>query len=475
MMSLSPLYRAPGSGPSDWTRLVAGWGLEVPVLGGGGLPFINFDNAASKPPLNAVVDAVTRLAPWYSNVHRGTGFKSRLSSWAFEEARDRVGTFVRASHDRQVVLFTRNTTEGLNHIARRFQFDTGEVVVTTGMEHHSNDLPWRSVAPVVHVGLDESGGVDESQLRWQLEQHRGRVAVLAVSGASNVTGLLNPVHRWARLVHEAGGMIVVDGAQLVPHRPVDVRSPDDPEHLDFLVFSGHKLYAPFGAGVVVGPRSFFNMGNPVEVGGGTVDMVSLDRVAWTSLPDREEAGTPCVMGAVAIAAAMDQLCQLGWPALLAHEQELTRQAIELMTSVPGIEIYGHSPTHERIGVISFNVEGVPHGLVASILSNEWGIGVRNGCFCAHPYIKSLLRIGQDHAARLEARMTRGERTNLPGAVRVSFGLYNTAEEVDRLIKALGAIARGLHDRRYLEDLETGEYVHPEWQPDFATALAMGRL
>ncbi|MEO8201128.1 MAG: aminotransferase class V-fold PLP-dependent enzyme [Gemmatimonadota bacterium] len=475
MTSPSPQFPPNGSPGSDWARLVAGSDVEVPVLGGGTLPFINFDNAASTPPLTAVLEAVDRFAPWYSNVHRGTGFKSRLSSWAFDAARKRIGSFVGATDDRQVVLFTRNTTEGINHLARRFQFDTGDVVLVTGMEHHSNDLPWRSVAPVVHLGIDATGAVDESQLRWQLEQHRGKVAVLAVSGASNVTGRVNPVHRWARMVHEAGGMIVVDAAQLVPHRPVDVRSPDDPEHLDFLVFSGHKLYAPFGAGVVVGPGRFFSMGDPVEVGGGTVNMVSLDRVAWTSLPDREEAGTPCVIGAVALAAAMDQVCRLGWPALIRHERALTTHALESMTSIPGVEIYGQAADGDRIGVIAFNVEGMPHGLVASILSHEWGIGVRNGCFCAHPYVKTLLGITQGDAAEIEGRMSRGERTALPGTVRVSFGLYNTESEVDRLAKALGAIVRGRYDRRYREDPVTGEYLHPEWQPDFEQALRTGRL
>ncbi|MEO8295722.1 MAG: aminotransferase class V-fold PLP-dependent enzyme [Gemmatimonadota bacterium] len=476
MMSLAPSVPVgDGNDSAGWRHLVAGAGLEVPVLGGGGLPFINFDNAASTPPLLAVMDAVNRLAPWYSNVHRGTGFKSRLSSWAFDQAREKVGAFVGADPVRQVVLFTRNTTEGLNHLARRFQFDGGQVVITTGMEHHSNDLPWRHVAPVIHCGIDQHGGVDESQLRWHLDQHRGRVAVLAVSGASNVTGRMNPVHRWARWVHEAGGMIVVDGAQLVPHRPVDVRSPDDPEHLDFLVFSGHKLYAPFGAGVVVGPAEFFTLGEPAEVGGGTVDMVSLDQVTWTGLPDREEAGTPCVIGAVALAASIDEVCRLGWSALVDHERELTSRALEGMERIPGIEIYGHPVPGDRIGVIAFNVEGLSHALVASILSHEWGIGVRSGCFCAHPYVKSLLGIGREEIAALEERMSNGLRSRIPGAVRVSLGLYNTGEELDRLFRGLGAIVRGLYDRRYVEDPTSGEFQHPEWQPDFAGALAAGHL
>ena len=455
-VNLSGLDRSPG-----WGSRVAGTGIPVPVLGGGTVPFINLDNAASTPPMLAALDAVTRLAPAYANVHRGTGYKSRLSSDRYDAARERVARFV-AADPSQVTIFTRNTTDSINHVARKLQLDVGDVIITTLMEHHSNDLPWRRAGQVVHVGLTPDGGVDQADLLRQLERYRGRIALLAVSGASNVTGLLNPIHAWAEWVHDAGGLILVDAAQLAAHRPIGLRPVSDQGHLDFIAFSGHKLYAPFGAGVLVGPRDFFSLGDPAEVGGGTVDMVSVDRVEWAGLPDREEAGTPCVLGAVALAESLDALERIGWDALIAHEGALTAELFTRLEQVPGLVLYG-SAGGERIGVVAFNLAGVPHGLTAAILSCEWGIGVRNGCFCAHPYVKALLEVSDLDSRIIEARMREGDRSSVPGAVRVSLGIHNTQAEIDRLAEALTAIASGHYNRRYRLNRATGEYGHPEWE------------
>lgn len=454
---MSDAALAPRTG---WGARVSGTGIPVPVIGGGQVPFINLDNAASTPPVLAALDAVTRLAPVYSNVHRGTGYKSRLSSHLYDAARERVGRFVGADPS-QATIFTRNTTESINHISRKLQLDVGDVVITTMMEHHSNDLPWRRAGQVVHVELNSDGGVDEADLRVQLERYRGRVVLLAVSGASNVTGLLNPIHQWAEWVHDAGGMILVDAAQLAAHRPISLRPVTDPGHLDFIAFSGHKLYAPFGAGVLVGPRDFLTLGDPAEVGGGTVDMVSVDRVEWSSLPDREEAGTPCVMGAIALAASMDELERIGWEELIAHESALTDQLIRRLEIIPGLVIYGSTDV-ERIGVVAFNLAGIPHALVSAALSCEWGIGVRDGCFCAHPYVKALLGVSDLESRIIEARMREGDRASVPGAVRVSLGIHNSEADIDRLSLALTSIASGKYDRRYRLNRSTGEYDHPEW-------------
>ena len=454
---MSDAALAPHTG---WGSRVSGTGIPVPVIGGGQVPFINLDNAASTPPVLAALEAVTRLAPVYSNVHRGTGYKSRLSSHLYDVARERVSRFVGADSS-QVTIFTRNTTESINHVARKLQLDVGDVVLTTMMEHHSNDLPWRRAGQVVHVALNSDGGVDEADLRSQLERYRGRVTLLAVSGASNVTGLLNPIHTWAEWVHDAGGMILVDAAQLAAHRPITLRPITDPGHLDFIAFSGHKLYAPFGAGVLVGPRAFLSLGPPAEVGGGTVDMVSVDRVEWSSLPDREEAGTPCVMGAIALAESLDELERIGWEELIAHESALTAQLLKRLGEIPGLVIYGSTEV-ERIGVVAFNLGGVPHALVAAILSCEWGIGVRDGCFCAHPYVKALLGVSDLESRIIEARMREGDRGSMPGAVRVSLGIHNTEADIERLGVALSAIASGSYDRRYRLIRATGEYEHSEW-------------
>lgn len=446
----------------DLRSLVVGVEQGVPLADGTVRPYVSFDNAASTPPFRAVLDAVNRFASWYGNVHRGTGFKSRLSSGAYDDARRIVERFVGADPARDMAVFTRNTTESLNHLAQQLVLPSGSVVISTLMEHHSNDLPWRRAALVVRVGLDAAGAVDEDALRRALRQHRGRVALLAVSGASNVTGIINPVHRWARLAHEEGARIVVDAAQLVPHREVSMRPAADPEHLDFLAFSAHKMYAPFGTGVLVGPRAFFDCGEPRLAGGGTVDIVDTDRVVWASAPDREEAGTPCIVGAVALAAAIGEYQRIGWSAMRAHETALTRETLAGLAGIPGVRVYGDAdPTRaaERLGVIAFNVEGMPHALVSAILSDEWGIGTRSGCFCAHPYVKALLGISADASAALQDRIIRGDRGDVPGAVRASFGLSNAPDDAGRLVTAVRSVAEGRYATGYTLDAAHGEWLH----------------
>lgn len=441
---------------------VVGSDTAVPVLGGGTRRYVNLDHAASTPPFGAVLRAVSDFSRWYANVHRGTGFKSRLSSAAYDDARRVVERFVGADPAHDMAVFTRNTTEALNHLAQRLTLPPGSVVISTQMEHHSNDLPWRRVARVVHVGLDAAGAVDEDALRRALASHRGHVALLAVSGASNVTGIINPVHRWARLAHQAGARIVVDGAQLVPHRAVHMRPADDPEHLDFLAFSAHKMYAPFGTGVLVGPRAFFAGGEPRLAGGGTVDIVDLERVVWAAAPDREEAGTPCIVGAVALAAAIAEYQRIGWSAIRAHEQALTREALSGFAAIPGVRVYGDADparAADRLGVIAFNIEGLPHALAAAILSDEWGIGTRSGCFCAHTYVKSLLGIGAAESAAVEDRIVRGDRGDVPGTVRASFGLSNAPDDALRLVEAVRQVAAGRGAHGYALDAVHGEWRH----------------
>ena len=459
----------------DFRRQVVGLDTMVPVAGGGERPFINLDHAASTPPFVRVLDAVTRLAPWYGNVHRGAGFKARLSSWAFDEARDTVHRFVGADPRTDVTIFTRNTTEAINHLAARLPLGPDAVVLVTGMEHHSNDLPWRRVARVVHVGLTADGAVDEGDLRRKLREHRESVRLLAVSGASNVTGLVNPIRRFARLIHEAGGEIVVDAAQLVAHRPIDMHAGPPEEHLDYLAFSAHKMYAPFGVGVLVGARRALADGAPYLAGGGAVDVVDQAHVVWADLPDREEAGTPCVMGAVALAAAIDVYRELGWERIQRHEAAVSAYAARRLAAVPGLMLYGGTdllPSSDRLGVFAFNLAGMPHALLAAILSHEWGIGTRSGCFCAHPYMQQLLGIDNDWSRRAEESIRRGDRSELPGAVRASFGLATTTAEVDALVTALTAIADGKHRSDYQVDRATGEYAPSAWKAGpFAPYLA----
>jgi selenocysteine lyase/cysteine desulfurase len=475
LMGARPLHAGSAAGRAaplshgGLRALVTGAEAKVPVLGGGTVGYVNFDNAASTPPFRSVLGRVNRFADWYSNVHRGTGFKSRLSTQAYEDARAAVSRFVGADPERDVVLFTRNTTSALNLLARRLTLPPGSVVLTTEMEHHSNDLPWRRVAPVVRVRVGPDGAVDEGDLRDQLERYSGRVALLAVTGASNVTGIINPVHRYAAWAHAAGARIVVDAAQLAPHGPIDMGPAGDPEHLDFVAFSAHKMYAPFGVGVLVGHRDAFHHGEPFEVGGGTVDVVGETDVTWADLPDREEAGTPCILGAVALHAAIRTYGDIGWAAVTGHEAELTTTAMDRMVRVRGLTLYAseHLP---RFGVLTFNLAGLPHGLVAAILSHEWGIGSRSGCFCAQGYIRRLLGVGEDRSLRFARHLAAGDRSERPGAVRVSFGLSNTLDDVARFLEALTQVAAGRYARGYRLDPVHGDFYHPDLVTDYDSCL-----
>lgn len=440
---------------------VVGLDALVPLLDGSLAPYINLDNAASTPSFRQVLDAINRFMPYYSSVHRGTGFKSRLSTAAYDQSHEIIGKFVGADLDANTVIFGKNSTEALNKLAFRFPFKPDDIVISTQLEHHSNDLPWRKHTNVVHVRAQQDGRFDESHFDQLLAEYAGRVALVAVTGASNVSGLLQPIHRLARKAHAAGALILVDAAQLAPHRRVDMRPDDDPEHLDFVVLSAHKLYAPFGTGALIGPKEIFMRNPPDYVGGGTVDVVTLDEVHWAGMPDRDEAGSPNVVGAVAMAAAAQVLMEVGMDTIAAHEEELIAYALERLAAVPGIKLYGESNparAHEKVGAIPFNLAGISHFKVAAILGYEGGIGVRSGCFCAHPYVVHLLNLDAETAVTWRDRLLSGDKSEMPGMVRASFGCYNNQADIDHLVHMLTRIAAGDYQGRYEVDRATGEYT-----------------
>lgn len=442
-------------------RQLVGIDVEVPLLAGGTRRYVNLDNAASTPTFRPVLDKVDEFLRFYSNVHRGEGFKSQIASWVYDEARAIVSRFVRADLKQDTVIFTKNTTESINKLARIYPFRENAVVLTTMMEHHSNELPWRRRATVVHAGLKPDGSLDLDDYRAKLAQYRDRLDLVAVTGAANVSGWINDVHLLARLAHEAGARIVVDAAQLAPHRPIDKRPSCDPEHLDFVAFSAHKMYAPYGVGALIGDRDALLSAEPETVGGGTVDIVTVDAAYWRDLPEREEAGTPDIVGVVALAAAIRLLESVGWKTIVRHEQELTRYALQKLSRIPGVTVYGKRDAtglDDRLGVIAFNLEGLPHALVAAILSYECAIGVRSGCFCAHPYMLCLLQVPENEADVLRREIIGRDRSRIPGAVRASFGIYNDESDVDALCEGLGMIAARAFKGKYEVRRESGAYA-----------------
>ena len=429
----------------QYQDLVVGTDVLVPLRNGQLVKSINFDNAATTPPFHAVLQEIIALCPWYASVHRGSGYKSQYISRYYETARKVVASFIKADLEKDTVIFVKNTTEAINKVAHLLS-SRGEdqVILTTAMEHHSNDLPWRDKFHVDYISTDEEGQLSTEDLLNKLNKYGERVRLVAITGASNVTGHKNPIHKIASLTHQYQAEILVDGAQLVPHAPVDMKSHSSSEHIDYLVFSSHKMYAPFGIGVLIGPLQALSNNPPHMPGGGTVNIVTPKEVIWNELPHREEAGTPNLMGVAALTAAIRSLQLLGLENIEAYECQLMEYALHRLKLIPGMKLYGnYQNLRNRVSIISFNLEGIPHDLLAKILSMEGGISVRNGCFCAQPYVQGLLNISEEEIKERMNDLTLPH----PGMVRVSFGCYNTYEEIDCFANLLISIA--LHRPYYL--------------------------
>ena len=453
-----------------WREHFAGVDLTVPVCDGDTVTGMNFDNAASTPPLKRVRDMVTDFSDVYSSVHRGTGYKSRFSTEAYEQARELIAKFLGVDEREQVVIFVKGTTDALNRIAAEEARLDGRQVLVTEMEHHADLLPWRHRSGHVMVGLTEKGQIDLDAIEQALARSRGKISLVAVCGASNVTGFVTPVHEVAELAHRYGARISVDAAQLAPHHRIDIRSADDPGHLDFVSLSGHKMYAPYGAGVLVAPRDFF-AGVPEIMGGGAINMVTWEDTYWADLPEREEAGSPNVIGAVALGVAIGTLLELGFDDMLDYETRLGNRLLSGLTKIPRVGVLGSVEPYAsgRLALTTFVIDGIDHGLVAAALSHEWGIAVRHGCFCAHPYMIHLLHMTKDQVGAIVDDVTTGRRKTLPGAVRASLAPYNTETEVDRFLDAVAHIARHGVKAAYEVDRE-GEYAPAGGWPPIKTPL-----
>lgn len=454
----------------DYHKLFVGLEVLVPLMSGKHSKYINLDNSASTPAMVNVQETVQKFLKYYSSVHQGTGFKSQLSTQSYERARQVVKCFVNAEPDSYICIFGKNATEAINKLARRYPFTSQkDVVLVSMLEHHSNDLPWRGVANVVYIPLTADGRLDEVEFDVLLKRYCDQIALISISGASNVTGFINPIHRMAERAHAIGAQIAVDCAQLAPHRRIEMLPLNDPAHLDYVMLSAHKMYAPFGTGALIGRRDTFEQGLPDLTGGGEVECVSIDDVIWSEPPERDEAGSPNTIGAVALGAAISQLEEIGMENVAQHEARITEYALSRLGKIPGFKIYGDTDPEraiERLGVIPFNLDGFSHFLVAAILGYEFGIGVRSGCFCAHPYTRHLLGILKEERIEIRQGILNCDRRNMPGMLRASFGLYNTFEDVDALVEALGRIRRGKYQGEYIQDTASGEF-HPEgWDVDY---------
>lgn len=440
---------------------------------------IYLDSTATTLRLGAVQDALDRYQPFYSNTHSVVHFGAKLSTREYGWAHDMVLEFVRADPATYMAFFVGcGATAGINRVARTLREKRPErdVVVTSIMEHHSNDLPHRKHFPeVVHVPAEMAkssmGRVNLKRLRQAMEAHGARVNYIAITGVSNVTGIINPIHEIAALAHAHGALVVVDAAAMAAHRPIRVSGHDDRAHdLDVLVFSGHKVYAPGSPGVVVARQDLFAGLEPQEVGGGMVDDVYINRYSiMEQFPEREEAGTPNICGAIGLAASLYALERVGMRTIAERECEIVEYCLDRLSRIENVIIYGEPDcrTCERAGAVSFNIRSVEHGLTAAALNDYFNISVRNECFCAHPYVREMIT---EVLAEEEDDLTDDELENLAdlhrGMVRASFGIYSTREDVDALTRAVTEIAGNpsFYEQNY-ERLANGDYEHKTFRFD----------
>jgi len=377
-----------------------------------GKDLVYLDSAATSQKPQAVIEAVsTYYREYNSNVHRGVHTLGTKATDGYEGAREKVRKFIGAKSS-QEIIFTRGATTGLNIVAQSYgltNVKAGDEIVITYMEHHANVIPWQQVAKVTgatlkYIPLQEDGTIELSDVEATVTANTKIVSVMHVS---NVLGTINPVKEIAKIAHKHGAIMVVDGAQSTPHMKIDVQDLD----CDFFAFSGHKMCAPTGIGALYGKKELLEKMEPVEFGGEMIDFVGLQESTWKELPWKFEAGTPIIAGAIGLAAAIDFLEQIGLENIEAHEHKLAQYALEQLSKVDGLTIYG--PKH-RAGLVTFNIEDVhPHD-VATVLDAE-GIAVRAGHHCAQPLMKWL---------------------KVSATARASFYLYNTEDEVDKLVAGI---------------------------------------
>ncbi|MFN2501690.1 MAG: SufS family cysteine desulfurase [Pyrinomonadaceae bacterium] len=388
---------------------------DFPVLSQtvNGKPLVYLDNAASSHVPQVVIDRGAKyLQEEHSNIHRGVHYLSQHATTAYEAAREKVKRFINAP-DVKECIFVRGTTEGVNLVAssygRKF-INEGDEIIVSQMEHHSNIIPWQLIAEergatIRVIPMNERGELIIEEYECLLNP---RTKIVAVAHVSNSLGTINPVKEMTETARKFGVPVLVDGAQSVPHFPVDIQELD----CDFFVFSGHKMFAPTGSGIVYGKRKWLDLMPPYQGGGGMIRTVSFDGSTWAPIPEKFEAGTPAIAAGIGLGAAIDYLNSIDFAAAAAHEHELLEYATERLASIPGVKIVGTAA--QKASVLSFAIEDIhPHD-IGTILDQS-GIAIRAGHHCAQPVMKHF---------------------DVPATARASFAFYNTREEVDKLADAV---------------------------------------
>lgn len=420
----------------DLRKLFVGLDKKVNINGKGRIVPINFDNAATTPPFKRVVKRVLETTEYYGSIARGDGQKSQYCSDLYEECRRYILKYFNAPEEIYTAIFVGNTTDGLNKLSNILINNKEDIVITTRMEHHSNDLPWRNKCDLKYLEVNEDGRININEIEELIERYKEKVKYITITGASNVTGYINDIRKISGLIHKYGGKIIVDGAQLVPHKKIYMYKKDSLENIDFLVFSGHKIYAPFGSGAIIGLRKDFNNNLPDTKGGGTVEYVIDNNQLWLNTPEKNEAGTPNLFGAVAIMEAMKEIENIGFERIEKNEKELLQYLINGLKELNRVKLYADNDCiDDRLGILVFTIDGMKYYEVGEKLSEIKAIGVRQGGFCSHPYTRRVLGIPNN---QLQEYIN---KNGIPGLVRVSLGIYNSKKEANIFLETVELLCR----------------------------------
>ncbi len=408
---------------------------------------IQLNNAATTPPFKKTMQAVTNFLETYGALHRGAGPRARQTCLAVEQALASIRAFLNCSPD-HALLFSQNTSTAINQMARLLPLTAEDVVMTTEIEHTSNNLPWRFNTPaqVVEIRAFDNGAIDYADLETKVNTYRDHLKIITISGASNQTGYIPDLPRISKLAHSCGALFFVDAAQLAPHRPVDMLV----SGIDALAFSAHKIYSPFGLGVLALPARLLER-QPVDPGGGSIDMITNSAITWAPSLERHQTGTWNGTGVVALGASCATLLETGWDAILEHEKDLVHYAAEKLSQVPGLTIYINPELYrqeDRIGTFPFNLKDMHQSLLAAVLEHEYGIEVRAGTICNHRLVRRWLGVSDQEQAAIENQLKAGNRLATYGIVRASLAIHNTREDIDSLAEALTKISQEGHRLQY---------------------------
>lgn len=405
------------------------------------------NNAATTPPFEKTLEAVNHFLQTYGALHRGAGPHANITFQKIQDALNSIRKFLNLPES-HTLLFTQNTSAAINLFARMLCLKKSDVVITSSIEHTSNNLPWRynTETQIVEVNAFEDGSIDYDDLEKKAAKHGKNLKLITMTGASNQTGYIPNIQKLSKIAHKYNALLFIDAAQLAPHRKMDMKQ----DGVDALAFSAHKVYAPFGIGVLALPKSLLDT-IPADPGGGSIDMISETDILWAPPQERHQTGTWNVAGIIALAASCQVIMNASWETVEKHERELVKYMAENLQKLPKITMYVPSEkylTENRIGTFPFNLAGIHHAQLASILEHEYGIETRAGTICNHRLVRRWFKISDTEQKKIEKQIANGDRLASYGIVRASLAIHNTKQDIDMLLSALTEIAKNGSKLKY---------------------------